>query len=40
MGRFFEENFLLTNVKSDVIFEMLFLIISNTDIDFQAWNLQ
>ena len=37
--RFFEENFLSTNVKSDIILGMLFLTISNADVDFQAWNL-
>ena len=34
--KFFEENFLLANVKSDVVLEMSFLIISNVNIDFQA----
>ncbi len=37
--RFFEESFLLANVKPDVTFKIFFLTISNTDIDFQAWNL-
>ena len=37
--KFFEKSFLLTNIKPDIIFEMLFLIMSKIDIDFQAWNL-
>ncbi len=32
--RFFEKNFLLTNVKSNVVLGMLFLTMSNTDVDF------
>ena len=31
---FLEENFLLANVKLDVILRMFFLTISNIDIDF------
>ncbi len=38
--RFFEESFLLANIKPDVVFGMLFLTMNNADIDFQAWNLQ
>ncbi len=38
--RFFEKSFLLADVKPDVVFVMLFLIINNTDIDFQARDLQ
>ena len=38
--RFFEENFLLADINLNVIFEMLWLIISNADIDFQARDLQ
>ena len=34
--RFFEENFLLANVKLDIVHKMLFLIVTNVDIDFQA----
>ncbi len=34
--RFFEESFLLANVKSGIVFEMLFLTINNADIDFEA----
>ncbi len=37
--RFFEETFLLANVKSDIIVEMLFLTMSNADVNFQAWDL-
>ena len=37
--RFFEENFLLADVKPDIGLEMPFLTMSNTDIDFQAQNL-
>ena len=37
--RFFEESFLLADVKLDIVLEMPFLIISNANIDFQAWNL-
>ena len=36
--RFFERSFLLVDIKSDKVFEMLFLIISNTNVDFQAQN--
>ncbi len=38
--RFFEESFLLADIKLDVVLGMPFLTMSNTDIDFQAWNLQ
>ncbi len=38
--RFFEESFLLADVKSDIVLGMPFLIISNADIDFQARDLQ
>ena len=37
--RFFEKNFLLANVKLNIIFQMPFLIMSNADINFQARNL-
>ena len=40
MERFFEENFLLADVNLDVVLGMFFLIISNADIDFQAWDIQ
>ena len=32
--RFFEKSFLLADVNLDVVFGMLFLIMSNADIDF------
>ncbi len=38
--RFFEESFLLADVKPDIVLWMPFLTISNTDIDFQARDLQ
>ncbi len=38
--RFFEESFLLADVKPDVVLEMLFLTISNADINFEARDLQ
>ncbi len=36
---FFEESFLLANVKPDIVLRMLFLIIKNADVDFQARDL-
>ncbi len=38
--KFFEESFLLADIKPDIVLEMPFLTMSNTDIDFQAWDLQ
>ena len=38
--RFFEESFLLANVKPEIVLGILFLTMSNADIDFQARNLQ
>ena len=32
--RFFKESFLLADNKPNVVFEMLFLIISNVDINY------
>ena len=32
--RFFEKTFLMTNISLKVVFKMLFLIISNANIDF------
>ncbi len=37
--RIFKKSILLANVIPDLVFGMLFLIISNVDIDFQAQNL-
>ena len=34
--KFFEESFLLADVKSEIVLGMLFLTISNADVDFQA----
>ena len=34
--RFFQESFLLASLKLDVVLKMLFLTISNTNVDFQA----
>lgn len=36
MVRFFEENFLLADVKLDLVLRILFLIINNVDIDFKT----
>ncbi len=38
--RFFEESFLLADVKPDIVLEIPFLTMSNIDVEFQAWNLQ
>ena len=38
--RFFEESFLLADIKTDTVLGMLFLTMSNADVDFQAQNLQ
>ena len=38
--KFFEQSFLLADVKPDVVLGMPFLIMSNADINFQARNLQ
>ena len=38
--RFFEESFLLADIKPKIVLGMLFLTMSNIDIDFQARNLQ
>ncbi len=37
--RFFEKNFLLADVKPDIVLEMPFLTMSNADVEFQAWDL-
>ncbi len=34
--RFFKKSYLLTDIKLDIVFEMLFLIMSNANVDFQA----
>ncbi len=38
--RFFEKSFLLASIKPDTMLRMLFLTISNAEVDFQAWDLQ
>ncbi len=38
--RFFEESFLLADIKSDIVLGILFLTMSNANIDFQARDLQ
>ncbi len=37
--RFFKESFLLADIKPDIVLGMLFLTMSNADIDFQAQDL-
>ncbi len=38
--RFFEESFLLADVKPKILLEISYLTMSNAEIDFQARNLQ
>ncbi len=38
--RFFEESFLLAEVKPDVVFRIPFLTIGNADVDFLTWDWQ
>ncbi len=38
--RFFEKSFLLAEVKVDIVFGILFITISNADINFLAQDLQ
>ena len=38
--KFFEKSFLLTDVNLDIMLRMLFLTMSNIDVDFQARDLQ
>ncbi len=38
--RFFEESFLLADVRPDIVLGMPFLTMSNADVDFQARNIQ
>ena len=41
VGRgFLKKTFLLADVKSEIVFGMLFLIMRNVDVDFQARNVQ
>ncbi len=37
--RFFEESFLLAEVKPNIVLRMLFLTMSDADVDFQARDL-
>ena len=39
-GRFFKETFLVANVSPEVVFEMLFLILSGADVDFLGQELR
>ncbi len=38
--RFFEENFLLANIKPNIILKILFLTINNAKVDFKTQDLQ
>ncbi len=38
--RFFKESFLLADVRPDIVLRMLFLTMSNANIDFQTRDLQ
>ncbi len=38
--RFFEESFLLADIKSDIVLGMSFLTMNNIDVNFQARDLQ
>ena len=38
--RFFEETFLVANVSPEVVFGMLFLTLSNADVDFSGRDLR
>lgn len=38
--RFFEKNFLLANVKPDIVLGIFFLTINNANVNFKAQNLQ
>ncbi len=38
--RFFEESFLLADVRPDIVLGMPFLTMRNADVNFQAWDLQ
>ena len=38
--RFFKETFLVTNISPEVVFGMLFLILSGVNIDFLNWKLR
>ena len=38
--RFFEKNFLLANIKPNIIFRISFLTMRKTEVNFQAQNSQ
>ncbi len=38
--RFFEETFLLVDIRPDIVLGMPFLTMNNVDVDFQAQDLQ
>ena len=38
--RFFEETFLIANIRPEVVFRILFFILSDADIDFLDWELR
>ena len=38
--KFFEETFLVANVRPEVVFRMLFLTLSSANIDFSGWKLR
>ncbi len=37
--KFFKKSFLLADIKPDIVFEMFFLTMNNTNINFKALNL-
>ena len=38
--RFFEETFLVANISPEVVFEILFFIWSDANVDFLDWELR
>ena len=38
--KFFEETFLVANISPEVVLGMLFLTLSNVDVDFSGWELR
>lgn len=38
--KFFKETFFVANVKPEIVFRILFLILSNIEIDISAWELR
>ena len=37
--KFFEKSFLLADINPDIVFKIFFITMSNSDVDFQAWDL-